>query len=212
LALKLSSIIILICSLGAQYNLKSERYILNLESMFSFLVQTLFALQGSTKRTGSYSLHHLSEASLPSPTFINVKPKKRRDALFASPRQQSEIIDESEPLDWLQKRLGLHDEQSNELARRFPEVHALSVEEQLQPMIDWLQEKIGLTDEKLGELVRRQPTILNLSIQDQLGPNISWLQDRMQLDSESLPRVVLGLTPMVGGLAQLLGSNMQENL
>jgi hypothetical protein len=28
---------------------QSETYILNLESMFTFLVQTLFALQGSTK-------------------------------------------------------------------------------------------------------------------------------------------------------------------
>jgi hypothetical protein len=69
--------------------------------MFSFLVQTLFALQGSTKINGSYySLHHLSGASLLSPTLINVTPQKR-DALFASPRQQSEIIDESESLDWL---------------------------------------------------------------------------------------------------------------
>jgi hypothetical protein len=92
--------------------------------MLSSVIQTLFALQGSTKRTGSYSsLHHPSGASLLSPTFINVKPQKR-DALFASPRQQSKIIDKSESLDCLQKRLGLDDEQSNELARRFPEVHA----------------------------------------------------------------------------------------
>jgi hypothetical protein len=38
-----------------------------LKSMFSFLVQTLFALQGTTKRTGSYSWHHLSGAHFPSP-------------------------------------------------------------------------------------------------------------------------------------------------
>jgi hypothetical protein len=175
-----------------------------LESRFSFLVQTLFALQGSTQINGSYySLHPLSGASLLSLTFINVKPQKR-DALFASPRQQSKIIDESESLDWVQERLGLQDEHSNELARRFPEAHTSRVEEQLQPMLDRLQQRVGLIDEELGELVRRQPTILNLSIQDQL-------QDRLQLDSESLPRSLLRLTPMVGGLAQLLGSNMKEN-
>jgi hypothetical protein len=195
--------------------------------MFSFLVHTLFALQGSTKINGSYSLHHLSGASLLSPTFINVKPQKR-DALFASPRQQSEIIDESESLDWLQKRLGLHDEQSIALAKRFPDVHTLSVEEQLAPRLDWLQQRIGLSNEELGELVRRQPTILDLSIQDQLGPNISWLQHRLQLDSESLPRVVLRLEPtmkfyeecvgldaarsLIANNARLLGSSLEKLL
>jgi hypothetical protein len=177
--------------------------------MFSFLVQTLFALQGSMKRNRSNS-PHLHGVCLPSPTFINVKTHDR-DALFASPRQQSEIIDESEPLDWLQKRLGLHDAQSNALAKRFPKVHTLSIEEQLAPTLDWLQARIGLSDEELGELVRRQPTILNSSVQDDLAPNISWLQDRLQLDSESLPWTVLRLTP-VCGLTQLLGSNMQDNL
>jgi len=69
-----------------------------------------------------------------------------------------------------------------------------------------------LSDEKLRELVRLQPTILSLSIQEQLEPNVSWLQDRLQLDQGSLERAVLHLTPMVGGLAQLLGSSMEENL
>jgi hypothetical protein len=153
----------------------------------SFWLLTPFALQGSTKRTGSYhSLNPLSVLSLPFPTFINVKPQKR-DALFASPRQQSETIDEnesldwldeSESLDWLQKQLGSHDEQSNELVRRFPDVHILSIQEQLAPTLDWLQQRIGLSNKELGELVvRRQPTILNTSIQDQLGPNASRLQD-----------------------------------
>jgi ferric-dicitrate binding protein FerR (iron transport regulator) len=100
--------------------------------------------------------------SLPFPTSINVKHQKR-DALFASPRQQSEIIDESESLDWLQKRLGLHDGHSIALAKRFPEAHALSVEEQLASALDWLQQRIGLSNKELGELVRRRPTILNAS-------------------------------------------------
>jgi hypothetical protein len=34
---------------------------------------------------------------------------------------------------------------------------------------------------------------------------MSWLQDRLSLDPESLKRVVLRLTPMVGGLAQFAG-------
>jgi hypothetical protein len=137
--------------------------LLNLESMFSFLVHTLFALQGSTKRT-YHSWHPKSGLSLPFPTSINVKPQKR-DALFASPRQQSEIIDESESsLDWLQKRLGLHDEHSIALAKRIPEAHAVSVEEWLASALDWLQHRIGLSkNEELVELVRRQPTILNAS-------------------------------------------------
>jgi hypothetical protein len=78
--------------------------------------------------------------------------------------------------------------------------------------LDWLQARIGLSDEKLAKLVTLQPTILNLSVQEQLEPNIAWLQDRLSLDQEGLQRVVLRLTPMVGGFAQLLGSNMEENL
>ena len=81
-----------------------------------------------------------------------------------------------------------------------------------EPTLDWLQKRIGLSDEKLRELVRLQPTILSLSIQEQPKPNVSWLQDRLQLDQGSLERAVLRLTPMVGGLAQLLGSSMEENL
>ena len=181
--------------------------------MFSFFVQTLFALQGSTKRNGGscYSSHHkLSGFYLPSKRFILVKPNNRY-VLFASPDLNDEVKDQSDSLTWLQERLGLKDEQSIELAKRFPEVHTLSVEEQLQPTLDWLEQRLSFSDDRLGELVRRQPTILSLSIQNQLETNISWLQDRLQLDQESLGRVVLRLTP-VSGLTQLLGSNIEENL
>jgi hypothetical protein len=78
--------------------------------------------------------------------------------------------------------------------------------------LDWLQERLGFSDENLAKLVQRQPTILNLRVQEKLEPNIAWLQDRLALDQEGLQKVVLRLTPMVGGLAQLLGSNMEENL
>jgi hypothetical protein len=56
------------------------------------------------------------------------------------------------PVDWLQERLGLSGEQSIGLAQRFPEVRALSVNNQLQPALDWFKQRIGLKDEKLGEL------------------------------------------------------------
>jgi hypothetical protein len=106
-----------------------------------------------------------------------------------------------------------------QLAQRFPTICALSIDQQLAPTLDFLQQRIGLKDDKLRELVRRQPSILNVSVQDHLEPNIAWLEQRLQLgggDQESLQKVVLLLTPMVGGLAQLLGSNncnnMQETL
>jgi hypothetical protein len=42
---------------------------------------------------------------------------------------------------------------------------------------------------------------------------VAWLlQDRLALDQESLQRVLLRLMPNIGGLAQLLGSSMEENL
>ena len=180
--------------------------------MFSFLVQTLFALQGARKGPSSYSSHHLSGAHFPSPPFITVNARPQGDALFASPNLQSKIIDQNEILVWLQERLCLIDEHTIELATRFPKIRTLSIVEQLEPTLDWLQSRVGLSDEKLGELVRRQPTVLDLSVRDVLEPNISWLQKRLELDQESLQRVILRMTPMVGGLAQLLGSNMEENL
>jgi hypothetical protein len=183
-----------------------------LESMFFFLFQTLFALQGTTKRTGSCS-SHLSEVYFPSPTFIIIKPHER-NALFASPNLDDEIIDQSESLDWLQGRLGFNYEQSIELARRFPNVHTLSIDEQLKPTLDRLQRRIGLSNDKLGELVRRQPTILNFeetlrldgkslkklvqtvppiidsSAEGNLECKLIWLQDRLSLDNESLNKLV----------------------
>jgi hypothetical protein len=115
--------------------------------MFSFLVQTLFALQGTTKRTGSSS-SPLSGVCLPSPTFILIQAQQQ-DALFAAPPSLNNdiIIDPSEDvLDWLQARLALNDEDLMALVKRFPEARALSVEEQLQPTLDWLQQRIGLTN------------------------------------------------------------------
>ena len=60
-------------------------------------------------------------------------------------------------------------------------------------------------------LVRVQPAVLGLSVQEQLEPNMSWLQDRLALDQEGLQRAVRRLTP-AHGLAELLGSNMEETL
>jgi hypothetical protein len=105
--------------------------------MFSFLVQKLFALQGITKRIGSYSLQNLSGAHFPSPQFIIINAQPR-DALFASPNLQSEIIDQNKTLVWLQERLCFIDEHTIELARRFPKVRTLSIVEQLEPTLDWL--------------------------------------------------------------------------
>jgi hypothetical protein len=115
--------------------------------MLSFLFQTLFALQGTTKRNTSYSLNHVSGVHLPSPPFIIVEPKQQF-ALFASPSLNDDIIYQSERLDWLQERLGLNNEQSIELARRFPKVHSLSIEEQLEPTLDWLQTYARLAAKK----------------------------------------------------------------
>jgi hypothetical protein len=99
--------------------------------MFSFLVQTLFALQGTTtKRTGSSS-SPLSGVCLPSPAFIRIQAQQQ-DALFAAPPSLNNdiIIDPSEDaLDWLQVRLGLEDDQLMTSVKRLPEVHTLSIEE-----------------------------------------------------------------------------------
>jgi hypothetical protein len=88
----------------------------------------------------------------------------------------------------------------------------LQSEEDPGETLDWLQARIGFSDKKLAKLVTLQPTILNLSVRERVEPNISWLQDRLALDQEGLQTVLLRLTPMVGGLAQLLGSNLEENL
>jgi hypothetical protein len=114
------------------------------ESMFSFLLQTLFAIQGTTQRTGSSS-SHLFGLFLPSSTFI-ISKAQQRDALVAAPPSlNDDIIDQSDDaLDWLQIRLGSNDEHLIELAKRFPEVHTLSIEEQLQTMLDWLQIQVRL--------------------------------------------------------------------
>jgi hypothetical protein len=181
--------------------------------MLSFFVQTLFALQGTTtKRTESYS-SPLSGVCLPSPTFILIQAPQQ-DALFAAPPSLNNDIniDPSEDmLDWLQERLGLEDVQLMTLVKRFPEVHTLSIEEQLQPTLDWLQERIGGTNKELGAWVLRQPIILRLSVPEQLAPNIAWLQERLALDPEQLQRVLRYLMP-VHGFNQLLGSPMEETL
>ena len=51
---------------------------------------------------------------------------------------KSEIIYQNDAIDWLQERIDLNDEHSIELARRFPEVRSLSIEEQLKSALDWL--------------------------------------------------------------------------
>jgi hypothetical protein len=86
--------------------------------MLAFLNQTLFALQDTTKRTVSSSLyHHLSRVHyLHSPPYIIIRAQ-RQDTLFASPKLQDEIIDQTETLDWLQERLGVKDGHLIELAR-----------------------------------------------------------------------------------------------
>jgi hypothetical protein len=83
--------------------------------------------------------------------------------LLGSLSLQSKEPDRGETLDWLQERLVLDNEQLIELAKRFPKVHALSVEERLKPTLDWLQERLEFSDEELVKLVRRQPMILNLA-------------------------------------------------
>jgi hypothetical protein len=125
--------------------LKIKLVTLTFEIMLSFLVQTLFALQGAIKRTGSYSSHHLSGAHFPSSPFISVNAQPR-DGFFASPNLQSEIIDQSETLVWLQERLCFIDEHTIELARRFPKIRTWSIVEQLKPTLDWLQSRIGLSE------------------------------------------------------------------
>jgi hypothetical protein len=74
--------------------------------MFLFLVQTLFAIQGTTtKRTGSSS-SPLSGVCLPSRTFIIIQAQQQ-GALFAAPpslHDDMPTTDQSEvALDWLQE-------------------------------------------------------------------------------------------------------------
>jgi hypothetical protein len=119
--------------------------------MLAFLVQTLFALQGTTKRTGSYCSYPLSGVHhVPSPPFIIVETQQR-DALFASASSlQDEIIDERGTLDRLQARLGLSDEHSIELAKRFSRIQGYSIEANLKPKLAWLQERLDMDDKKDG--------------------------------------------------------------
>jgi hypothetical protein len=86
----------------------------------------------------------------------------------------------------------------------------LSIKGQLRPTLDWLQAQIGFSNEELEKLVQMQPAVLRLRAEEQLEPNVSWLQDRLALDQESLQTAVPGLTPMVGGLVQLLGLKMKS--
>jgi ferric-dicitrate binding protein FerR (iron transport regulator) len=81
-------------------------------------------------------------------------------------------------------------------------------------LLDWLEERLGFTEEQSKKLAQRQPSILNASIRDQLESNIAWLEKRLHLkdDQASLRKVVLRLTPMAGGLVQLLGFDMEETL
>ena len=161
--------------------------------MFSFLIQTLFALQGTTtKRTGS-SPSHQSGLYSPSPAFILIQAQQK-GALFAAPPSPNNAILTIDPskdvLDWLQARLGLNDEDLMALVKRFPEARTLCIEDQLQPTLDWLQQRIGWTDKELGEVVLRQPMILNLSVPEQLAPNAAWFEERLALDRKSLQRVL----------------------
>ncbi len=172
-----------------------------MESMLAFLVQTLFALQGTTKRTVSYSsYHHLSRVHhLPSPPCIITIRAQQRDALFASPKLQDErIIDRTETLDWLQERLGLTDEHLIQLVKLFPRVHNYSIEDSIEPKLVWLQERLSLDDKSLSKLVRRLPPVLGYNIEDNLDPKLAWLQERLELDSKSLSKLVQAMPPVLG--------------
>jgi hypothetical protein len=176
--------------------------------MLSFLVQTLFALQGTSTtneriRVG-YSCSDYSHFSTTTThrqfAIFQAQNQQREYALFASPRLKEETMDQHETttLDWLEERLGFTEEQSLELARRFPTIHTLSIEAQLAPTLDFLQQRIGLNDDQLRKLVLRQLSILNASVRDHLAPNIEWLEKRLHLvdDQGSLQKVVLTITPV----------------
>ncbi len=175
--------------------------------MLAFLVQTLFALQGTTKRSVSdSSYHHVSRVHhLPSTPFIVIRTQQR-DALFASPKLQDErIIDQTETLDWLQERLGLTDEHLIQLVKRFPTVHNYSIEDNLEPKLVWLQDRLSLDDKSLSKLVGKLPAVLGYSIEDNLDPKRTWLQERLELESKSLSK-------LVQAMPSILGYNVKGNL
>jgi hypothetical protein len=99
----------------------------------AFLLPTLFALQSTTKRNGSCS-SHLSGAHLPSPPFIIAKAQGR-NSFFALPSLKSEEPGQH-ALCWLEERFASKDGDLIPLAKRFPQVRHLSIEEQVKPTLD----------------------------------------------------------------------------
>jgi hypothetical protein len=163
--------------------------------MLAILVQTLFALQSTTKRNGSHS-SLLSGAYLPSPLFSVVKAH-RRNTLLASPSLQFEELDQGETLDWLQERLGFSDEELGKLVRRQPTILNLSVQEQLEPNTLWLQDRLALDQKSLQRvLLRLTPNIgglaqlLGSKMEENLEPTLVWLQERLLLDDAGIIKLV----------------------
>ena len=158
--------------------------------MFSFLVQTLFALQGSTKRTGSYS-SHLSRVCGRSPTLIILKPHERERYAFllASPI----LYDETKHLEptflWLQEKLNLDAADLDNMVEKDASFLGFSLESQKES-VAWLQKRLDMDDQNLRKLVQRFPPVLGMSVTDNLEPKLLWLKTRLDMDDKSLSKLV----------------------
>merc|ERR1719287_105118 len=76
------------------------------------------------------------------------------------------------------------------MMRRWPNLCAYSVEDNLEPKLDWLQQRLHLDDAEMSKMIRIQPSLLGCSVEDSLEPKLEWLQQHLSLDDAALSNMI----------------------
>jgi len=79
-------------------------------------------------------------------------------------------------LDWLQKRLGLNDEQLSKMVWKCPNLFQYSIPKKMEPTLLWLQEWLGLGNDGLSRVLTRVPTLFHCSVDTNLVPTFEFYE------------------------------------
>ncbi|CAE7203743.1 MTERF4 [Symbiodinium sp. CCMP2592] len=138
-------------------------------------------------------------------TVDEPKPRFKTACAFTSKPVLIEDIRSktSQVLAFLEGDLAFSSTQVKALARRFPRIWHISVDDRLKPVVAWLDD-IGLSRQQVAKVVAKHPHLLGCRIETNLKPAVVWLEG-LGLTRQQVAKVI-------SAKPQVLGCSLENNL
>ena len=170
-------------------------------SLMKAVSQTVWVLLSSAIITLREDIRRHLEAfavNEPKPRFQKACAFTRKAVLIEDIRSKT-----SQVLAFLEGDLAFSSTQVKALARRFPRIWHISVDDRLKPVVAWLDD-VGLSRQQVAKVVANHPHLLGCRIDTNLKPAVVWLEG-LGLTRQQVAKVI-------SAKPQVLGCSLENNL